>query len=166
MMSTKLLNFVKPAIKRSVIPGRCTNIHVVSHHVYGPAYKQQESVPKVGGTPFAYKPSGLSYAFQSQRYLSTSSSFKIRFKNLKEKKNEKKESEKKIQAEFQRKLIKFGIIGEAVRMIFWSFYRRPINENTQVHLKYFEMFRFCTWYPKNLLFITFWWLPLCFSPLL
>ena len=116
MMSTKLLNVVKPAIRRSVISGQCTNI--VSHHVYGPAYKQQESLPKNGGTPFAFKPSGLSYAFQSQRYLSTSSSFKIRFKNLKEKKNEKKESEKKIQAEFQRKLIKFGIIREAIRMIF------------------------------------------------
>ena len=76
MMSTKLLNFFKPAIKRSVIPGRFTNI--VSRYVYDPAYK----------------PSALSYAFQSRRYLATSSNFNFMLKKQKEMKNEEKENVK------------------------------------------------------------------------
>ena len=149
-MSTKLLNFVKPVIKRAVIPGGCTNM--ASGYVYD----------------LGYKPSGLSYAFQSHRYLSTSSSFNIRFKNLNEKKSPvntqselivtatcplrleeqqrslipysplmkeapglesstTKKNKKKSPAEFKEKLIMFWSSAEAVRMIFWSFYRGPIN---------------------------------------
>ena len=109
MISTKLLNFVKPAIKRSVISGRCTS-------VYGSAYK----------------PSTLSYAFQSHRYLTTSSSFnngnpKVREMGKKEEAEQPKKSEMKSEAEFKFKLetlkndtkfCKFGFIAEAVRMIF------------------------------------------------
>ena len=107
MMSTKLLNFVKPAIKRSVISGRCTS-------VYGSAYK----------------PSTLSYAFQSHRYLTTSSSFKngnpkVRETEKKEEAVPPKENEMSSEAEFkletlknETKFCKFGFIAEAVRMIF------------------------------------------------
>jgi len=82
-MSTKLLNFVKPAIKRSAIHGpRCTNI--VSRYVFDPAYK----------------PTALSYAFQTRRYLSTSSiNFSVKKEQFLEKKNEKIALEDKKKAE-------------------------------------------------------------------
>ena len=111
-MSTKLLNFFKPAIKRSVIPGRFTNI--VSRYVYDPAYK----------------PSALSYAFQSRRYLATSSNFNFSLKKQKEMKNEEKVNEK-TECEDKKKADKKGKELIDLAFIFIIFLGKP----SKVYLK-------------------------------